>query len=161
MGKQNAPAPEPHFKVTIQYEDHVLTIINANTERNYEISDENQILTICRQHLANCIDIPNTARQSEILKEYQYLQTHDELIPHPMFGPEGDRIWKNEKRRNQLEKEYKQTLPKEQQIAILLYETTYHPYENWDDEKDGLIHNWDGPIHQLYLQKAERFTAIP
>lgn len=161
MGKQNAPAPEHHFKVTIQYENNILKIINANTERNYEISDENQILTICRQHLATCIDIPNTAQQSEILKEYQYLQTHDELIPHPMFGPEGDRIWKNEKRRNQLEKEYRQTLPREQQIAILLYETTYHPYENWDDEKDGLIHDWDGPIHQLYLQKAEKFTAIP
>ena len=161
MEKQNAPTPEHHFKVTIQYEDHVLTIINANTERNYEISDENQILTICRQYLSDCIDIPDTTRQSEILKEYQYLQTYDELIPHPIFGPEGDLIWRNEKRRNQLEKEYKQTLPKEQQIAILLYETTYHPYENKKKKKDGLIHNWEGPIHQLYLQKAEKFTAIP
>src|SRR5699024_11114346 len=122
MEKQNTPEPEHYFKVTIQYEDHVLTIITENTERNYEISDENEILTICRQYLADCMDIPNTTRQSEILKEYQYLQTHDKLIPHPMFGPEGDYIWKNEKRKNQQEKEYRQTLPREQQIAILLYE---------------------------------------
>ena len=161
MTNNKSTLPNSSLCITIQYENGKLYAKDTSgSELNCTIENKNELLSKCHQFISSCLGSDSQRSQTEILNEYEYLRTHDKLVPHPMFGPEGDRIWKNEKRMAQLEKEYNATLSEEPQTAILLYNMTSHPIYNWDDEKDGLIHNWNGPIHQEYLQKAKKIIAL-
>lgn len=102
----------------------------------------------------------HTARtQVEIQADYDATFRDDSLVekePH---------VWgnKNDEKRKALRAEYICTLPKNQQLAIWLHgELCKHNHTDgcgWFYEVKGLIDDWSGHEHKMYLQKADNALA--
>lgn len=91
----------------------------------------------------------------DILADYLATKEGDELIEksHHIYG------YRNEEKRDELRKEYIQTLPRNKQLAIELHNklcrgnhtdgcSFYYEIKDLDD-------NWEGSAHKKYLKKAD------
>ena len=93
--------------------------------------------------------------QEEIRTEYEATKENDEIV----LVANNISEYKNEQRRRELHKEFVQTLPLNQRIALKLHSATC--CNNHTDgcmfyyEVNGLDHDWNGYNHKRYLEKAD------
>ena len=78
-------------------------------------------------------------------------------------GNTGVYVYKNRKRRQELEKEYESFLPENERMAILLHDNLCHSDHTsvcgWYYEKNGVVHDWTRNEHKRYLEKADKLIA--
>lgn len=97
--------------------------------------------------------------QEEIKREYS------ELVANKFIRlPNGNIIRVNEDKRTELKKEYEQTLPIDQQLAIYLHnkmcKLNHIDYCSFKYGIHGLEHDWNEYAHAEYLLKAQRLLTI-
>ena len=96
------------------------------------------------------------------------MRTYEDIIAYFLATKEGDELikkshniygYKNEEKRDELRKEYIQTLPKNKQLAIELHDklcrSSHTDGCSFYYEIDGLNDDWGRYVHSKYLQKAD------
>lgn len=94
----------------------------------------------------------------DVIKEYEEVSKENTMCSEPNH-PNVYR-YRNQDRRDELQKEYNSLLPENKRMAILLHKNlclcNHTDMCGWYYEIDGVIHDWEGYTHKEYLEKANK-----
>lgn len=97
----------------------------------------------------------------EIIKEYSKLCEDTTMCSMP--GYENVYMFRNQPKRDELQREYEDLLPENQRMAILLHEKLckydHTDQCSWYYEIDGIEHDWNRYQHKEYLEKADKLIS--
>lgn len=95
---------------------------------------------------------------NKIVAEYNELAKDSTMVRDPKFN--GVYIYKNQAKRDELAKQYNESLPENKRMAILLHKFLCNSNHTdqcpWSYEISGIEHDWTEFAHSRYLKMADK-----